>query len=348
MPSFARREIVDQDQVGVYHCVARCVRRAFLCGADPLSGTSFDHRKDWVQQRLEELAALFAVDICGFAVLSNHLHLVLRIRPDVAQDWSDEEVVLRWQRLFPRRDDQAASAEPAAHRLAALLADRQRVAVWRERLSSLSWFMRTLCEPIARRANREDGCSGRFWEGRFKCQALLDEAAVLACTMYVDLNPIRAGVADRPETSEFTSAFERIASRQDASNENAGDAWLCPLPDEDAAREAAEVESRPSAAPPTRRASNRGFLPMRLDDYLRLLDWTGRQARQGKRGTIPGHLEPILQRMHIQTDAWIDTVWNFGRLFHRAAGRPDRLLARARQAGCRWFQGMTQSRLAFG
>jgi hypothetical protein len=113
MPSFARREIVDQDQVGVYHCVARCVRRAFLCGADPLSGKSFEHRKDWVQQRLEELAALFAVDICGFAVLSNHLHLVLRIRPDLAQDWSDEEVVLPWQRLFPWRDDSGASAEPA-------------------------------------------------------------------------------------------------------------------------------------------------------------------------------------------------------------------------------------------
>jgi hypothetical protein len=72
MPSFARREIVDSQQVGVYHCVARCVRRAFLCGWDQLSGKSFDHRKQWIQQRLD-LAALFAIDICGFAVVSNHL-----------------------------------------------------------------------------------------------------------------------------------------------------------------------------------------------------------------------------------------------------------------------------------
>ena len=154
------------------------------------------------------MAAVFAVDICGFAVLSNHLHLVLRIRPDVAQEWSDEDVVRRWWRLFPHRDSRGATAELERHLLTALLADRQRLAEWRKRLCSLSWFMRSLCEPIARRANREDGCSGRFWEGRFKSQALLDEAAVLACSMYVDLNPIRAGVADRPETSEFTSAFE--------------------------------------------------------------------------------------------------------------------------------------------
>ena len=320
------------------------MRRAFLCGWDALSGKSFDHRKQWVQQRLEELAALFAVDICGFAVLSNHLHLVLRIRPDVAQDWSDEEVACRWSRLFPRRDEQGRAIDLEPHQLAAMLADPQRIAQWRERLCSLSWFMRTLCEPIARRANREDGCSGRFWEGRFKCQALLDEAAVLACTMYVDLNPIRAGIADRPETSEFTSAFERIAAREgsgdlDDSGEQAPDGWLCLLPDEDAARGTTQAELPTAAAAPSRRASHQGFLPMRLEEYLRLLDWTGRQTRAGKRAAIPTHLEPILQRLHIQGEAWIDTVWNFGRWFHRAVGRPDHLLARAIKRAVAGFTG---------
>jgi hypothetical protein len=291
---------------------------------------------------------LFAIDICGFAVLNNHLHLVLRIRPDIAQEWSDEEVVRRWWRLFPRRDSQGDVAKLEPHLLAALLSDPKRVSEWRTRLCSLSWFMRSLCEPIARRANREDGCSGRFWEGRFKCQALLDEAAVLACSVYVDLNPIRAAIADRPETSEFTSAFERIAAREAAVPETADVSWLCPLSDEDTARESAEAPSQQAAATPAGRASNRGFLSMGLDDYLRLLDWTGRQARTGNRGTIPEHLSPILQRLRIRGDVWLETVSNFGRWFHRAAGSTDHLLARAHRAGCRWFQGMRHSRLAFG
>ena len=347
MPAFARREIVDQDQVGFYHCVARCVRRAFLCGCDALTGKSFEHRKEWAQQRLQDLATVFAIDICGFAVLSNHLHLVLRIRPDVAGDWSDEEVVRRWWRLFPRRNPLTGSSELQPHQLDALLADPARVAMLRERLCNLSWFMRTLSEPIARRANREDGCTGRFWEGRFKCQALLDEAAILACSVYVDLNPIRAGLADRPETSKFTGAYERIAHQQETPG--AADVpWMAPVPVAKAGLSEAPSPESPAAAAPARRVSNRGFLPMTLEDYLSLLDWTGRQSRPDKRGSIPDHLAPILSRLNIRASSWLETVSNYGRWFRRAAGRSDHLLARAHEAGRRWFHGVSHCRIAFG
>ena len=218
MPAYARSRIVPADEVGVYHCIARCVRRAFLCGVDPLTKHDYDHRKEWIRERLELLASVFAIDICGYAVMSNHLHVVLRARPDLVRDWSDEEVALRWNRLCPPSDPATGEKmEPSACDLNMIISDPARLAVIRQRLSSLSWFMGRLSEPIARRANREDECKGRFWEGRFKSLALLDEAAILACSIYVDLNPIRAGVTTTPEQSQYTSAYDRIRSMASVS-----------------------------------------------------------------------------------------------------------------------------------
>ena len=149
MPTYARGQIVVEDQVGVYHCIARCVRRAFLCGVDPYTGQDFSHRKDWILDRMRELAGLFAIEVCGYSVMSNHLHLVLRNRPDVAEQWSDDEIALRWRRVFPPRDDATGEpVEPTEHDLAMLTANSERLLVLRKRLSNLSWFMRCLCEKI--------------------------------------------------------------------------------------------------------------------------------------------------------------------------------------------------------
>jgi hypothetical protein len=271
-----------------------------------------------------------------------------RNRPDLAADWSDEQVALRWWRLHPpRRNEDGTPAEPEPQEIAGLLADTDALVEHRRRLSDVSWWMRSLCEPIARRANREDRVTGRFWEGRSKSQALLDEAAVLACSIYIDLNPIRAKLAETPETSKFTAAFERIAGRQAAADESlrnstlpgdaARDAWLSPVPDSDAKRSARDV------AP----ASNRGFLPLSLDDYLALLDWTGRQLRSDKRGAIPTDLQPILQRLAIHAENWLDTVTSFGRWFHRAVGCVSSMAARASRSGGHWFQGLGFANFAF-
>ena len=156
--------------------------------------------------------------------MSNHLHVILRVRPDLAQEWSDDEAALRWRLLYRPRDEATGrQVEPAEHDLNMITSDPQRVAELRRRLASLSWFMRCLSEPIARAANREDDCSGRFWQGRFRSVALLDEAAVLACSVYVDLNPIRAGIAGTPAESEYTSACDRIRSLRLALSDLAGD-----------------------------------------------------------------------------------------------------------------------------
>jgi len=357
MPSYARKEIVCETEVEMFHAYTRCVRRAFLCGQDALTGQNFDHRKQWIEERLQELSGIMALDLCGFAIMANHLHVVVRTRPDLVAAWSDEEVARRWWRLFPhRRDREQRPAEPEAHELALLTADPQALAERRRRLSSLSWFMRCLSEPIARRANREDEVSGRFWEGRFKCQKLLDEAAILACSVYVDLNPIRAGLAATPETSSHTSAHARIQGRRERAErapaktraagkprpaaEVPGDAWLCPV----------SVDGDPTVAARATvacRASNKGFLSLSLEDYLRILDWTGRQLRRDKRGAIPGDLAPILQRLGMSGDCWVDTVTNFGRWFHRAAGRVSLVIQEAARAGKHWFQGLGRCQQAF-
>lgn len=349
-----RSEVVREGEVGVYHCVHRCVRRAFLCGEDERTGRSFDHRRQWIRDRLQELTRSFAVEVGGFSVMANHLHVVLRTRPDLTEACSADELATRWWRLFPkRRDPNGAPAEPTSAELGGVLADREggevRLADLRTRLSSLSWFMRCLAEPIARRANKEDGCTGRFWESRFKAQALLDESAILACEIYVDLNPIRAGVASTPGASHFTSGKERIEARQgrrklsavdrrisDSTRAQArllqaarraarGDAWLCPLGQEF------------------------GFLPsLELDGYLDLLDWTGRTLASGKRGRIPAHLAPILERLQIDIDRWLDTVTCFGRWFHRAVGSAKALCAEAARVARRWLRGVGPAHLAFG
>lgn len=355
VPACARAEIVRAGEVGTYHCVSRCVRRAFLCGEDALTGASFEHRRGWIRARLEELAGAFAVEVCGYSVMANHMHVILRIRPDVAEAWSPEELAARWWSIHPRRrEPDGAPAAPTDEELREVLAARAggaaRVAELRQRLSSLSWFMARLAEPIARRANREDGCTGRFWEGRFRSHALLDEAAVLACSVYVDLNPIRAGLAATPEASDFTSAQDRIVSRQATRKletlEERVDRSLTPPQAELAAR--AQAESR-RADWLREIGGDAGHLQsLDLDGYLELLDWSGRQIARGKRGTIPAHLAPILERLQIEVDHWLETILSFGRWFRRAAGLPQRLAAEALRVGRSWLHGIGHARRVFG
>ena len=206
-----RSAYVQEGQEGVFHCFSRCVRRAFLCGFDPVTQRDFSHRKTWLVDRLRLLASIFAIEVCAYAVMENHYHTILRTRPDIVATWSDREVATRWLTLFPHYSRKKDSVEPPSEQqISALAENTERIAELRKRLSSLSWFMGRLNEFIARAANKEDNVKGRFWESRFKCLTLLDDAAIAACMVYVDLNPIRAGLADTPEESDFTSIQERI------------------------------------------------------------------------------------------------------------------------------------------
>ena len=217
MARIPRKLLFDPTEVGVYHCINRCVRRALLMGDDPYTGQSYDHRKEWLVGRMEELAGIMACEFLGFSVMDNHFHGVVRNRPDLVAGWSDEEVARRWYRLCPLRCDADGNpAEPTEADLGMIVNCAERLAERRMRLSSPSWMMRFLTERIARMANAEDKVSGRFWQGRFEMIRLLDEAAIAACIVYVDLNPIRAEIAQCPEDSQFTSVYERIVAARES------------------------------------------------------------------------------------------------------------------------------------
>ena len=173
----ARGEFLHPSEIQIVHTTQRCVRQAFLCGVDQV-GVSFEHRRQWIRNRLEFLASVFGIDCLTYTVLSNHLHLVLRSRPDIVAQWSDLDVARRWWRLCPlRRTVDGLPAEPTDAELGMILNDPCRLAELRLRLSDISWWMRCTSQNIAQRANREEERSGRFWEGRFSAQLIIDEAS---------------------------------------------------------------------------------------------------------------------------------------------------------------------------
>ncbi len=198
MSRVRRSDVFNPNEIAIVHVINRTSRRCFLMGVDPISGKCFDYRKKWIEDKLKHLAASFGIDILSYAILSNHFHLILRSRPDVVAIWSDLEVARRWLTLCPpQKNGKPRPIGPGD--LNMITNDPDKLATLRTRLSDISWWMRLLSQPIAQRANLEDKETGRFWAGRFRAVRLEDKPAVLACSAYVDLNLIRAKMAESLE-----------------------------------------------------------------------------------------------------------------------------------------------------
>lgn len=346
-----RAALVSLDATPWYHLVNRCVRRAFLCGTDAVSGQSYEHRRGWISDRLHQLAGVFAIDVAAYAVMSNHYHLVVRVDAERAAAWSDDEVLRRWTLLFTgpllvQRYRAGADQLPAEVQAVKALA-----ATYRERLADVSWFMRLLNEAIARQANAEDGVKGRFWEGRFRSQALLDEAAILSAMAYVDLNPIRAGMAETPETSAHTSVAERLAELPDdaergrAATTDGGSLDDAP-PDAPAARVPAWCETLPlqPLMPFDATAQLPHAIPFGFEDYLALVETIGRCQRPDKRGAIEGRVPRLLERLNIDPEAFIAASTTLLRRFGSAVGTPESLTACCAERQARHLRGMRAAR----
>jgi len=308
----ARSELVDLDVTRYYHCISRCVRRAFLCGE------GFEHRRQWIEDRLEMLAGHFAVSVCGFSVMGNHMHVLVRLDPVTANGWSEEQVAQRWLAVYPPRTADLSKPKILKMLVDEILKDDELVAKYRQRLQDLGWFMKALKEPLARMANKEDDCRGTFWESRYKSIAILDEEALLMTCAYIDLNPVAAGIASTPETSRHTSVRQRVqhvkskgkldqlkaattgsvAGSRTASRIEQ-DHWLCPLDDRRELDKSGGVNHRGKSGLP-REGMLDGFS---LGSYLLLVDYTSRLFRQGK-ARISRDVAGILERLGTSAELW--------------------------------------------
>ncbi|WP_417750187.1 transposase [Rosistilla oblonga] len=320
--TMARKNLVDPSITRWYHYISRCVRQAFLM----IDGS--EDRKQWIEDRLEKLTENFAISVGGFSVLNNHLHVLCRLDPDDADQWSAGEVVRRWIAVYPPKKLDFDNDKAVAGWIRQHAKKKKRVTQLRKRLKNLGWFMKSLKEPLARMANKADHCRGAFWEGRYKSIAILDTEALLATSAYIDLNPLAAGLADTPEESRYSSIKQRIdhvrckgqLSRLRAAlqgsvqaSELAGsmeqDHWLVPIEDrrvKDERSRAGMLETFP------------------LGSYLLLVENTGRMFRDGK-ASMDAAVKDVFCRLETSIETW--------------QKRLDRMLHTPRLRGCFFAMG---------
>jgi REP element-mobilizing transposase RayT len=304
-----RNQQICLEATPYYHCVSRCVRKAYLCGFDLPTKTNYEHRRAWLEEELLRQAAVFAIDVAAYAIMSNHYHVVLHINKAKADAWALDEVIERWHTLY--KGNALSQRYHAGETLLEVEFDvlKERAEKWRKRLIKISWFMGRLNEKISRQANYEEGCTGHFWEGRFKSQALLDEKALAACLAYVDLNPVRAKMAKTPEQSAHTSIKKRA--------EKAKTAQVINHPNQ-------QVKSLMPFVGNPRNDMPIG-LPFKLTEYLELVELTGRVIRDDKRGHIDGNIPTVLQRLGIEPKNWMELTTRFEANFKDLVGSPSML-----------------------
>lgn len=320
----ARKTLISLEDTHFYHCVSRCVRRAYLCGEDTVTKTSYEHRRQWVEDRLIFLAGVFAIDVCAYAVMSNHTHVVLHVNSDEASSLSKTEVIRRWHRLHKGTLLTNWYIDPEQREKmndAMIETVEETVEVWRQRLINISWFMRSLNEYIAREANKEDECTGRFWEGRFKSQALLDETAVAACMAYVDLNPVRAKMATSPENSDYTSVKHRLNVVKKGETAEG----LMPFTQD---RQNCSTKS----------------LPFTFHDYMYLLDMTGMRLAEDDNGVFKYEPSLLLLRLNLKVDQWQELSTSFESCFYSAVGSEGALVKYQKRQNLKHIKGKRNAR----
>lgn len=339
-----RKHQISIEATPYYHVYSRCVRKAFLCGADPDTGRSYEHRRQEIQNDMLRLSSIFFIEIAAFAIMHNHYHLVLYVDREACMAAPAKDIAKLWHELFSGKEVtqkfiDGDALEPHEAEQVDTFID-----VWRSRLHNISWFMKVLNENTARRANKEDDCTGHFWESRFKSQALLDEQAVLSCMAYCDLNPIRAGMAQTPESSEHTSIQMRMDCMKRKSRVTDR-----PAPNKEDEQNVDNLQ--PASLLPFvgnhRQPMPKG-IAFSLTDYIELIDWTGRAVLDNKRGAISTDAPPIINRLNISPEHWLEISQNFESRFKGLVGSAHSIRTLCTKFGLTRQANRRNSELLFG
>lgn len=315
-----RKAQIDLNLTPFYHVINRCVRRAYLCGEDQSSGKNFDYRRAWLLDRVKFLASKFTIDIVCYAVMDNHYHLILHVKKDLPKDFSMNEVLSRWLSVYGGnllaksylRGDELSESE--------MVTLCETAEIWRKRLFDISWFMKSLNENISKTANKEDECTGSFWEGRFKSQALLGMEAILRTMVYIDLNPIRAKIVDTLEGSDFTSIQERIKAYKNSKKQN-------------------NITSQPSDLLKFSNNIESDQIPFELEDYIELLSYSARDLVSGNIDFFEKTPPKLLTSLNISQNMWNLVIRNFTHNFGYFIGSEYDLHKLAILHNVRWHKG---------
>lgn len=364
MARASRGSKISPDEINIVHVWSQVVQQMPLLGSDPTTGQDFSHRKDWFIDIMAHQSMYMAVEILRFAIMDNHVHFLLRTRPDIVRTWSDEDVAWNYLNLCPKNKRRRKVngkwhyevVDPTQEDVDEILGDRKKLKKLRKKLSSLSFWMQLLKQKVAKRANAEvqkdDVCKGAFWKGRFEMTVIHSREYLLTCAVYIDLNPFKARMTDSIEGYRYTSVHmqyrdtfnkmltegDLVPTEQNPLGEFPESRMLNPIEFVEDNNSPAGGESqsvKPAESPQgckrrRARCSDDGFLEINAKEYLEVLKWSMEQLaaqwHENQEGKIRG-LEHAVVRSHgMSLEIWKDRVTNFRRLFKHEAGESRRKL----------------------
>ncbi|WP_299011453.1 transposase [uncultured Shewanella sp.] len=336
----SRKKLIHIDSTPYYHIQNHCVRGTYLVTEidSHLQPSKLDlHRAQWFVDKLVQLSTIFCIDICAYAILNHHYHLVLKVDTDTANRLTINPLIQRWKLLFKlpplaiKYSEQGSLTETEQKKMNEL------ASLWRKRLTDISWFMRCLNETVSRKINKEENAKGAFWQGRFKSQALLDEPTLLACLMYVDLAPIREQLVQSLENDYLTSIKLRMSAMTQAQEE---------AQTYDINGDYLAIAQQPSTLLPfdhMTRAGKKVHIPFHLPDYIALIKWTHQGMIQNKIPTAPHSTPKLLIQLSIKKKDWINTCRLFSHHYSHVAGSWSKMCEFSHQFNGKWCKGKKNS-----